>query len=136
MADTNRAVVFTQPKTAVIEEREIPSPGPGRLLIRTHRTLISTGTELTIFAGEFAEGSAWADWATFPFVPGYSNVGEVVEVGPDVDRNWIGRRVANTGPHARFVVASAGPAAQQVRPWTALRSATMKPLSSASPRSS
>jgi len=116
MADTNPTVVFTQPKTAVIEDREIPSPGPGQLLVRTGRTLISTGTELTIFAGDFAPGSAWAEYAVFPFVPGYSNVGEVVEIGANVDRSWIGRRVANAGPHARFVLVPAGPAAQQARP--------------------
>ena len=116
MADTNPTVVFTQPKTAVIEDRDIPSPGPGQLLVRTRRTLISTGTELTIFAGDFAPGSAWAEYAVFPFVPGYSNVGEVVEVGANVDRSWIGRRLANAGPHARFVLVPAGPAAQQARP--------------------
>ena len=51
MPETNPTVVFTEPRTAVVEERDIPSPGPGHLLVRTRRTLISTGTELTIAGG-------------------------------------------------------------------------------------
>ena len=81
----------------------MPAFGEGELLIRTQRSLISTGTELTILSGEYEEGSAWKKYARFPFFPGYSNIGEVVDVGPGVDRQWLGRRVGTYGTHARFV---------------------------------
>ena len=105
--DKNPTVVFIKPKEVVIEDREVPVPKAGELLIKTHRTLISTGTELTILSGEFPPDSEWARYGRFPFAPGYDNIGEVVGVGPDVGSDWIGRRVATYGPHALYVVASA-----------------------------
>jgi hypothetical protein len=44
----NPTVVFVAPRTAVVEEHEIPSPKAGELLIRTRCTLISTDTEVTV----------------------------------------------------------------------------------------
>ncbi len=87
----------------VLEDREVPEPGAGELLIRTRASLISTGTELTILEGNYPPGSKWAQYGKFPFVAGYDNVGEVVGVGPEVGEEWVGRRVATYGTHARFV---------------------------------
>lgn len=102
----NPTVVFTEPKHVVIENRPMPAPGDGAMLIQTLKTLISTGTELTILNGEFPRDSAWSAYGRFPFVPGYNNIGVVVDVGKNVDRSWIGRRVASYGPHAAYVVLS------------------------------
>lgn len=60
---------------------------------------------MTILNGQFPRDSAWALYGKFPFVPGYNNVGEVIDVGPKVDRTWIGRRVASYGSHALYVIA-------------------------------
>lgn len=105
MSGGNPTVVFTQPRQIAIEDRGIPVPKEGELLIKTRRTMISTGTELTILNGQFPRDSAWALYGKFPFVPGYNNVGEVIDVGPKVDRTWIGRRVASYGSHALYVIA-------------------------------
>ena len=99
----NPTVVFVEPKKVVIEDRDVPVPGENELLIRTSRTLISTGTELTILNGEYPDDSHWANYGKLPFRPGYDNVGEVVEVGRDVPRERIGKKVATYGPHARYV---------------------------------
>ena len=103
----NSTVIFERPLQVVIANREIPRPKPGALLIETTSTLISMGTELTILSGEFPENSAWAGYARYPFLAGYSNVGRVVEVGEGADRSWIGKRVATRTPHAAWVTASA-----------------------------
>ena len=103
----NPTVVFTRPREVVIEDRDKPTLQSGEFLVQTRRTLISTGTELTIFSGEFPEKSAWADYARFPFRAGYSNVGRVIEVAPDVDKSWIGSRVAGRAPHALYCAVQA-----------------------------
>lgn len=113
----NPTIVFTGPGQVAVEDRELPSPAPGELLIRTHLTLISTGTELTILEGKYPPDSAWERYGRFPFLAGYNNVGEVVEVGPGVDEAWRGRRVATYGNHARYVcqpAASARPIRDEV----------------------
>jgi 2-desacetyl-2-hydroxyethyl bacteriochlorophyllide A dehydrogenase len=98
--------VFKEPGTVVIEDRQKPVPGPGEILIQTRATLISIGTELTILRGEFPPDSAWSRYGRFPFVPGYNNIGEVVDVGSAVAPDWLGRKVATYGPHARYVCAA------------------------------
>ncbi|MEM2941560.1 MAG: zinc-binding dehydrogenase [Thermoproteota archaeon] len=101
----NPTIVFPRPKSVVIEDREIPKVEGDRVLIRTKRSLVSIGTELTILSGDFPPQSYWAGYGKYPFVPGYDNIGKVIEVGPDADRNLIGKTVASYSPHAMYVSA-------------------------------
>jgi 2-desacetyl-2-hydroxyethyl bacteriochlorophyllide A dehydrogenase len=101
----NPAVVFPKPNEVVFEDRQIPSPGPGQVLLRTRRTLISTGTELTILSGDFPPDSRWSSYAQFPFTAGYSAAGDVVEVGPGVTTVAPGDRVAASTGQVRFALA-------------------------------
>lgn len=102
MEQNNPTVVFCAPGQVQIEERAIPTPQPDQLLLRTQCTLISTGTELTILNGASSPGSKWARYGTFPFTPGYDNIGEVIAVGKDADHSWVGKRVASYGSHAAY----------------------------------
>lgn len=104
---TNPTVVFTDVETVSVEERPVPEPGPTEVLIRTARTIVSTGTELTVLSGDVPSGSAWDDHIEYPFTPGYNNVGTVVEVGDAVVDVDEGQRVATTGSHAQYVCAEA-----------------------------
>ncbi len=100
----NPTIVFSAPNVVDIENREKPTPGPGQILIETKRTLISTGTELTILSGDYPRGSYWADYGKLPFDPGYDNVGEIVEVGEGVGAGLIGKRAGTYGTHTAYVV--------------------------------
>ena len=102
---TNPTIVFTDIETPEITDRSVPQPGPNEVLIRTSRTLISTGTELTVLTGDVPPGSQWADHIDYPFEPGYNNVGTVVDVGSAVEDIPEGQRVATYGSHAKYVVA-------------------------------
>ncbi len=108
----NATVVFTAPRTVEIEDRPIPEPREGQVVVKTRRSLISTGTELTILNGEYPEGSAWERYGKFPFVPGYDNIGEVVKTGPGVDEALIGRRISSYGTHSMYAAVSI----DQIRP--------------------
>ncbi|WP_435320911.1 zinc-dependent alcohol dehydrogenase [Haloarchaeobius sp. TZWSO28] len=104
---TNPTVVFTDVETVTIEERPVPDPGPNEVLIQTARTLVSTGTELTVLSGAVPAGSAWDEHISYPFTPGYNNVGTVIEVGDAVETVSEGQRVATYGSHAKYVCATA-----------------------------
>jgi 2-desacetyl-2-hydroxyethyl bacteriochlorophyllide A dehydrogenase len=104
---TNETIVFDEPKSVTIEDHDQPTPGADEVLIRTERTLVSTGTELTVLSGEYPDGSYWDEHASYPFEPGYNNVGEIVETGDDVTNLEVGQRVGTYGPHAAYTVASA-----------------------------
>ena len=105
---TNDTVVFPEPKSIAVEQREVPEPGAGEVLVETSRSLISTGTELTLLTNEAPEGSVWDQISHFPVTgPGYCNVGEIVEVGDGVGEERVGTRVAVWEPHQRYNVVGA-----------------------------
>ena len=100
-------MVFREPGVVEFEDRPLPTPEPGEVLLRTRRTLISPGTELTILSGDFAPGSAWDGYAQFPFVAGYSAAAEVAALGDGVEGVLVGDLVAAGTPHARWATAPA-----------------------------
>jgi len=113
-----------------LAEVPAPKPGPGQVLIRTTRTLVSVGTERMLV--EFGKAN-WLDKARqqpdkvrmvldkirtdglmptldavrskldAPLAPGYCNVGTVAGVGEGVDGFTVGERVASNGKHAQIV---------------------------------
>lgn len=128
-------------KTGAIEVAEVPRPavGRGQLLVRTRRSLISTGTERMLV--EFGRAGWWDKarqqpekvrqvlekartdglWATLeavqrkldqPLPLGYSNVGVVEEVGAGVEGFAVGDRVVSNGRHAEVVAVPATLAAR------------------------
>lgn len=100
-------VVFEEPKKVVLKE-EFPSLGYGQILVRTLNTAVSAGTELTILSGEFPPDSAWSNYARYPFKAGYSNVGEVVEIGEGIKGWSLGDRVIGCGFHSHYVIYDIG----------------------------
>jgi 2-desacetyl-2-hydroxyethyl bacteriochlorophyllide A dehydrogenase len=100
----SQALVFPEPRRAAFEAEELGEPGAGELVLRSLVSLISTGTELTAYSGEFPrEGSAWARYVSYPFRPGYSLVGEVSAVGAGVEGIAAGDRVFAHAGHASAV---------------------------------
>jgi len=100
----NTAIAFTGANLVELHDLAVPSPSAGEVLIETRRTLISTGTELTCLARRFELGSHWDNWVKYPFYPGYSNAGVVVQTGSGVTRFKKGDRVASRAGHKRFVI--------------------------------
>src|ERR1041384_3965251 len=99
----NPSVVFVEAGRVEVLNRPLPVPAAGEVLIRTTCSLISTGTELMLLSGKARRDSVWAELTEFPFQPGYSNVGEVVEIGAGVESWWLGRRVGTHTAHAAYV---------------------------------
>jgi 2-desacetyl-2-hydroxyethyl bacteriochlorophyllide A dehydrogenase len=104
---TGHRVVWTQQGIAEVEEFEMPKPSEGQLLLRTRVSLVSPGTERAFFLGLPNATSR------YPQYPGYSNVGEVVEVGSPLSTQHsaltfqVGDRVACGSRHASHVVVNA-----------------------------
>jgi len=119
-------------RTGATEVAEVPSPAMrrGDLLIRTHRTLVSSGTERMLLdfgkAGWIAKARQQPDRvkmvfnkiltdglfptleAVFnkldqPLPLGYCNVGMVLEIGSGVRDFAVGHRVISNGHHAQIV---------------------------------
>lgn len=85
-----------------MQEAAIPQINDNEVLVRTIVSQISTGTELTLLEGNVDETSAWNQDIKFPNYPGYSNVGEIVAVGKNINEALIGRKALTSTYHAKY----------------------------------
>ncbi|HYG75716.1 MAG TPA: zinc-binding alcohol dehydrogenase [Planctomycetota bacterium] len=103
-------VVFSSKDTVDVRSEPVPDLREGQILIQSQRSLISTGTECICLQQKFVPGTHWHEWVRYPFYPGYSNVGRVIEVGAGVSGFRIGQRVATREGHRHYVAADAASA--------------------------
>lgn len=76
-----------EPDGLLVQERRLPAPAPGQVLVRVDATGVS-------FAEQQMRRGKYYDQPPFPFVPGYDLVGTVQTVGAGVDPARVGERVA------------------------------------------
>ncbi len=81
------AVVSSFGAPASIEERDIPVPGPGQVLVRLEACGLCH-TDIHAMRGD------WPVKPSLPLVPGHEGVGIIEAVGPDVVSRHVGQRVA------------------------------------------
>ncbi len=87
MRSLYRAAVWTENDNVEVEEREVPVPGQGEVLLKIMAAGIC-GTDLHILSGAHP-------LARSPLVPGHEFAGEIVEAGKGVDRGLLGARVGS-----------------------------------------
>src|SRR5258705_11738231 len=93
----NKRVVFTNPGQFEIQQSdfELTPQDQREVVIKTHFSLISAGTELACLSGS-------ESWFKFPSTPGYTSVGEVVAVGQAVTHLAVGDLVYSWGGHSAY----------------------------------
>lgn len=92
-------LVFDGKQQVRLEATALPVPQAGEVRIASEYSLMSTGTENIVFNRLFDAGTGWDNWVKYPFFPGYSLVGRIDAVGPDVTAFTIGQRVTARKPH-------------------------------------
>lgn len=95
----NRVFYYTAPRQLVVKDEPCPAPGPGQVRCRSICSLVSIGTEMICYERNVEPGTGWDAWVQYPFEPGYSSVGEVVDLGPGVENLKPGQIVCSTAAH-------------------------------------
>ncbi len=88
------------PLTDLAAERAAAVAGPGEVLLQARSSLISTGSELRRYRQY--EGYEAFEYPVTDL--GYSMVGEIAAVGPQVPATWVGHRAVAVQRHADWVV--------------------------------
>lgn len=101
-------IVFTGKQQVSLETFTPAKVDVGQVRVQVLKSLMSTGTENIVFNRLFDAGTHWDNWVKYPFYPGYSCVGVVEEVGPEVKALAVGQRVAVRKGHASHHVVGAG----------------------------
>ncbi len=80
-----RRIIFPEKGRVILQDFELPPPGPGELRVRTRYSLMSIGTESIILHQKYEPGTHFAKMFSFPQLKtGVQAVAEVEEVGEDV----------------------------------------------------
>lgn len=108
-----QALFFSAPLRVDVREEEIPEPGPGQVVVETHLSGISAGSELLVYRGEAPEDmdvdrtipALSGRRLAFPLKYGYSAVGRVILLGPEVNESWLECLAFSFQPHQSHFVA-------------------------------
>ncbi len=84
MKSHHRAAALSSLRKFEAVTRRFPSLQPGEAIVRVEFAGVC-GTDIALFSGDYA--------VPLPLVLGHELVGEVVEVGSEDSRTWIGKRV-------------------------------------------
>lgn len=107
-----QSLYFVAPQQVNTIQETIPDPLKGEVLVHTILSAISPGTELLVYRNQAPKGMA-ADATIealegefeYPFKYGYSAVGEVIQLGDQVDKKWLGKKVFAFNPHESHFIA-------------------------------
>ncbi len=92
-------LVLTPAGQIEVEEFEVPAPSSNQLLVRTHLTQVSAGSEMNGIRRRRAASPA--EQASFaPAGLGYTAIGVVEAVGSEIDQVAVGDRVLCSGNHS------------------------------------
>ena len=100
--------LFPEPQKLVLIEEDVSAVGPNTVLIESIVSHVSTGTEMWCYRGIFDPNTVFSEWVKFPFRPGYSTAGRVLEVGRDVVGVKPGDLVHTGRPHQQYVTVEYG----------------------------
>ncbi len=76
----SKAIVFYAPERLELREVELRELGSDDVLIETHWTSISAGTEKMLFQGKLPP----MQMTSYPVIPGYETVGKIIQKGENV----------------------------------------------------
>jgi 2-desacetyl-2-hydroxyethyl bacteriochlorophyllide A dehydrogenase len=75
-----KAVVFPAANQVKVQEFELQECGPEDVMVRSIYTMVSSGTELRCLGGG----------ASYPMIPGYATIGEIIKIGEKVTGYRVG----------------------------------------------
>lgn len=98
---------FTAPFQVEVRSLSLAPPAAGEVQVRSRYSAVSPGSELLLYRGQLPDSLALDSSieslqgaSQYPVQYGYACVGEVQQIGADVDPAWLGKQVFSFQPHA------------------------------------
>jgi 2-desacetyl-2-hydroxyethyl bacteriochlorophyllide A dehydrogenase len=105
------SVIFKHPSEIELRRSNIPSPGEGEVLVQTHMSAISPGSEMLVYRGQFPLGllvddniPALSRKFKYPLKYGYASVGQIIGIGRSVPKSRLNQKIFCFHPHESHYV--------------------------------
>jgi 2-desacetyl-2-hydroxyethyl bacteriochlorophyllide A dehydrogenase len=106
-----KTLYFTAPRQVELRDEILPDLGADDVLVESICSAISAGTEMLIYQGRFPRTletdsviSGLRGGFKYPLAYGYACVGKVVEIGREVNGEWLNRLVFAFQPHTSYFI--------------------------------
>jgi threonine dehydrogenase-like Zn-dependent dehydrogenase len=107
----SHTLYFTAPHRIEVREQVLPALKPEEVLVQSICSAISAGTEMLIYQGRFPREletdsaiSSLRGAFAYPLAYGYACAGTVVDIGKEVQREWMSRLVFSFQPHTSHFI--------------------------------
>ena len=101
-----KSLYFTSPGEVAIQVEDLPDYYSGEVVVKSHISAISAGTEMLIYRGQFPDGMpldeeifVFSGEFKYPQKYGYSVVGKVIKWGSMIRNSWKNELVFAFHPH-------------------------------------
>lgn len=105
-----KTLFFTAPKCVEVHEAALPSLKADEVLVQNICSAISAGTELLVYCGQFPQlkdaNDSLSSELKYPLTYGYASVGQVIELGKEVNREWEHKFVFSFRPHCSHFISN------------------------------
>ncbi len=96
---------MTSQERIELQERPLPSLKDHEVLVQNLFSLVSPGTELSIYLGTHTGlRDPNNSWAKYPFIPGYAAIGKITQIGKNVSLLREEELIYYFGHHAAFEI--------------------------------
>jgi len=106
-----RQLWFTRPGEVEVRQIVLPELRAKEVLVRTLYSAISAGTEMLVYRGQLPAElsldstlSMHSQKPEYPMQYGYAAVGQIEQVGSELETTWIGKKVFAFQPHASHFI--------------------------------
>jgi 2-desacetyl-2-hydroxyethyl bacteriochlorophyllide A dehydrogenase len=107
----SQTLFFIAPRQIEIRSTDLPELKADEVLVQAICSAISAGTEMLIYQGRFPRTletdsviSSLRGGFKYPLAYGYACVGKVVEIGREVNAEWLNRLVFAFQPHTSYFI--------------------------------
>lgn len=98
---------FTAAKQIELRHQPLSAPKANQVLVQAECSAISAGTEMLVYRGQIPDNmsldsniTALQKSTNYPLQYGYASVGKIIQIGSNVDADWLHKRVFSFQPHA------------------------------------
>lgn len=108
---TATQIWFTAAKQIELRYQSLSAAESNQVLVQVECSAISAGTEMLVYRGQMPNDipldssiTALQQTTDYPLQYGYASVGKIIQIGSNVDADWLHKRVFSFQPHASHFV--------------------------------